>query len=100
MAAFEEAWIRVRKLRGEELAKPKMAYHGTSEKNIDSILDNGTLENSFIASLTRMIQVCWFLAVVKGSVLGMQQTRVILVEAFIYLLIRRYPLGIVEVERR
>lgn len=38
---FEAAWANLRQKRGEEVARPQMAYHGTAENNINSILEKG-----------------------------------------------------------
>ncbi|ELR24964.1 UBA/TSN domain containing protein [Acanthamoeba castellanii str. Neff] len=40
---FEAAWAELRQKRSEDLARPSMAYHGTAEQNIESILDKGLL---------------------------------------------------------
>jgi len=40
---FEAAWEEMKKKRGIELARPQIAYHGTAETNINSILDRGLL---------------------------------------------------------
>jgi diadenosine tetraphosphate (Ap4A) HIT family hydrolase len=40
---FEKRWGELKVLRGQQLAQPQIAYHGTAEGNIDSILDRGLL---------------------------------------------------------
>eukprot|EP01127_Copromyxa_protea_P010276 TRINITY_DN2497_c0_g1_i6.p1 TRINITY_DN2497_c0_g1~~TRINITY_DN2497_c0_g1_i6.p1 ORF type:complete len:295 (-),score=29.32 TRINITY_DN2497_c0_g1_i6:34-918(-) len=40
---FEERWARMIEQRGISIAVPQIAYHGTAEKNISSILSKGFL---------------------------------------------------------
>jgi len=40
---FERRWNQLKGTRGEALAQPKIAYHGTAEANINSILERGLL---------------------------------------------------------
>eukprot|EP01087_Luapelamoeba_hula_P016273 TRINITY_DN49_c1_g1_i1.p1 TRINITY_DN49_c1_g1~~TRINITY_DN49_c1_g1_i1.p1 ORF type:complete len:816 (+),score=176.19 TRINITY_DN49_c1_g1_i1:2-2449(+) len=40
---FEASWERLKSARGSGEAQPRLAYHGTAEHNIDSILDKGLL---------------------------------------------------------
>jgi len=40
---FEAAWKVMKQNRGMTLASPNMAYHGTAETNINSILERGLL---------------------------------------------------------
>jgi len=42
---FEAAWAELRQRRGEQLARPQLAYHGTAESNINSILEKGLLSS-------------------------------------------------------
>jgi len=43
VARYETRWNALKAKRGEELARPKIAYHGTAEANITSILERGLL---------------------------------------------------------
>jgi len=43
VAAFEAQWENMKKKRGHELSRPNIAYHGTAEQNINSILERGLL---------------------------------------------------------
>eukprot|EP00005_Dracoamoeba_jomungandri_P003913 CAMPEP_0174259430 /NCGR_PEP_ID=MMETSP0439-20130205/8254_1 /TAXON_ID=0 /ORGANISM="Stereomyxa ramosa, Strain Chinc5" /LENGTH=198 /DNA_ID=CAMNT_0015343311 /DNA_START=270 /DNA_END=863 /DNA_ORIENTATION=- len=40
---FEGAWRDLTKRRGARIAQPQLAYHGTAESNIESILERGLL---------------------------------------------------------
>jgi len=40
---FENRWRKLKQERGEKLARPQIAYHGTAEQNIESILERGLL---------------------------------------------------------
>jgi hypothetical protein len=40
---FEKRWNQLKTQRGEALAQPQIAYHGTAETNINSILERGLL---------------------------------------------------------
>jgi len=40
---FERRWNQLKSSRGDKLAQPQIAYHGTAEQNIDSILERGLL---------------------------------------------------------
>jgi len=41
--SYERKWKKLRQERGSELAKPQIAFHGTAEQNIESILERGLL---------------------------------------------------------
>jgi len=43
VARYETRWNALKASRGEVLARPKIAYHGTSEANLTSILERGLL---------------------------------------------------------
>jgi len=43
VAKFERKWGELKNQRGEQLAKPQIAYHGTAESNVNSILERGLL---------------------------------------------------------
>jgi len=43
VARFERRWNELKLARGETLSKPQVAYHGTAENNVNSILDRGLL---------------------------------------------------------